>query len=117
MRFRMVSPEDRRTLAYIEVPQDSPIDPVQYYGKYVGIRASGRRIMQGVMPPVPIFTVKEIVVQDPLARKAGTGEAQESGPTPSEVAPPASQPAVEVNLPEPAPTAAGTTSQPAGSSK
>ena len=116
MRFRMVSPEDRRTLAYIEVPQDSPIDPVQYYGKYVGIRASGRHIMQGVMPPVPIFTVKEIVVQDPLARKAG-GEAREASPPQSEVAPPASQPAAEVNLPEPAPTAAGTTSQPAGSGK
>ena len=91
-------------LAYIEAPQGSPIDPVQYYGKYVGIRASGRQMMPGVMPPVPIFTVKEIVVQDPLAHKAGAGEAREASPPQSEVAPPASQPA-----------AAGATSQPAGS--
>jgi hypothetical protein len=102
-RFRVVSPEDRRTLAYIEVPQGSPIDPVQFYGKYVGIRVSGRQMMPGVMPPVPIFTVKEIVVQDPLARKAGSGEAREASPPQSEVAPPASQPA------------AGATSQPTGS--
>jgi hypothetical protein len=106
-------------LAYIEVPQGSPIDPMQYYGKYIGVRASGRQMMQGVMPPLPIYTIKEIVVQDPLARKAGAGEARETSPPQSEVAPPASQPQAAGNLPEPSPTpsAAGATSQPTGSGK
>lgn len=64
-RWRVVDPKTERTLAYIELPSGSPIDPVQYYGKYVGIRASERRFLKNALPPVPIFVVKEITVQDP----------------------------------------------------
>ncbi|NLX14823.1 MAG: SH3 domain-containing protein [Phycisphaerales bacterium] len=70
-RWRIVDPETDRTVAYIELPQGSPIDPVQYYGNYVGIRASSRRLMTGTVPPVPIFTVAEIEVMDPRARQDG----------------------------------------------
>ena len=66
-RWRVVDPKTERTLAYIEVPAGSPIDPVQYYGKYVGIRASERSFLRNTLPPVPIFVVQEISVQDPSA--------------------------------------------------
>jgi len=65
-RWRVVAPEGTpqagRTLAYIELSPGSPIDLVQYYGKYVGIRASERRMLKGTIPPVPIYTVREITV-------------------------------------------------------
>lgn len=64
-RWRVVDPKTDRTLAYVEVPAGSPIDPVQYYGKYVGIRASEQRFLRDTLPPVPIFVVREITVQDP----------------------------------------------------
>jgi hypothetical protein len=66
-RWRIVEPGavPPKTLAYIELPEGSPIDPVQYYGKYVGIRAISQRIPSGTAPPVPIYTVEEIRVQDP----------------------------------------------------
>ncbi|MBP7933215.1 MAG: SH3 domain-containing protein [Phycisphaerae bacterium] len=66
-RWRVVDPKTDRTLAYIEVPAGSPIDPVHYYGKYVGIRASEQRFLQNTLPPVPVFVVREITVQDPAA--------------------------------------------------
>ncbi len=87
-RWRVVSPDDR-TIAFIEVPQGSPIDPVQYYGKYVGIRASAQQMMQSTSPPVPIYTVKEILVQDPMAAR----KAEMAVNKPPVVPAPASQPA------------------------
>jgi|GEM_PF-732932 len=69
-RWRVVDTADNRTLAYIEVSEGSPIDPVQYYGKYVGIRASERRLLRGTIPPAPIYTVEEIQVLDPAAPSA-----------------------------------------------
>jgi hypothetical protein len=94
-RWRIVSmdPEVRKTLAYIEIPPGSPIDPVQYYGKYVGIRASARRLMRGTIPPVPIYTVEEIAVLDPSGKIRKTGRARPSAtgasgsPAPSAVNP------------------------------
>lgn len=96
-RWRVVEPSagySARTIAYIELPPDSTIDPTSYYGKYVGIRASARNILRESNPPIPIYTVAEIVVLD---RESGAGRvsgtsayASPTGPT---VKPPASQPA------------------------
>lgn len=100
-RWRLVDPANGKTVAYIEVAKDSPIDPVQYYGKYVGIRAAGRKVMQGTIPPLPIYTVQEIVVLDPgsqseppkpAAARAG-GSAWSASPESPAIAPPTSQPA------------------------
>jgi len=94
-RWRVVDPEDGRTLAYIELAQGSPIDPVQYYGKYIGIRASERRMLSGALSPIPLYTIQEIVVQDPASRSkssGGGGTVLSASPLPSAVAAPASQP-------------------------
>ncbi|HOB73223.1 MAG TPA: hypothetical protein PKG54_01740 [Phycisphaerae bacterium] len=84
-----------RTLAYIELPPGSPINPVDYYGKYVGIRASARQVLSDANPPIPIYTVSEIVVLDADSRSPGRvgGSTAYASPTGPSVAPPASQPA------------------------
>lgn len=64
-RWRVVNPDNGRIICYIEVPPGSPIDPVQFYGKVVAIRASSYQLMTGAVPPVPIYTVREIQVIDP----------------------------------------------------
>ncbi|HSW44897.1 MAG TPA: hypothetical protein VLM89_04945, partial [Phycisphaerae bacterium] len=102
-RWRVVSPGERRTLAYIEVPESSPIDPVLFYGKYVGIRASTRRMTENTTPPLPLLTVQEIVVLDPLARKAAF--ASENPPAVPVSENESSQPATEMTPAEPAPAA------------
>ncbi len=70
-RWRIVgregSPQAGRTLAYLELEPGSTINPVEYYGKYVGVRSSGRRMLEGTIPPVPIFTIREIAVLDPAS--------------------------------------------------
>ena len=88
-RWRVVDPSNDRTLAYIEVPEGSPIDPVQYYGKFVAIRASARELLHGTVPPVPIYTVSEITVQDP-ATAAMPGRTMEASGQP-QLVPPASE--------------------------
>jgi hypothetical protein len=100
-----------RTLAYIEIPENSTIDPTLYVGKDVGIRAGKRRYIRDAIPPIPIYTVEQIVVMDqaggrgaPSTRPAGPGasESRDQGrsnravvasPDSTRVAPPASQPA------------------------
>lgn len=66
-----------RTLAYIELPEGSTIDPTMYYDKYVGIRARSHHVPSGGgIPPVIVYTVDEIVELDP-----GTGELPGAGAT------------------------------------
>jgi len=100
-RWRLVDPAKNKTVAYLEVAKDSPIDPVQYYGKYVGIRAASRKVMRGTIPPLPIYTVREIVVLDPQNRAGSPtpaaartgGSARSASPESPAVAAPTSQPA------------------------
>ena len=96
-RWRIVDPNRNATTAYIELPPGSPIDPVQYYGKYVGIRASARRMQQGTTPPLPIFTVQEIVVLDRQApsQVSASVEVPVALPTEAVAEPPATQPATQ----------------------
>jgi len=93
-RWRIVgregTPQAGRTLAYLEVEPGSTIDPVQYYGKYVGVRATGRRMLEGTIPPVPIYTIREINVLDPNRPEEITRAAMASPPA-TNVAP-ATQP-------------------------
>jgi len=61
-RYRIIDPSSRPavTLAYIEVPQGKQLDEDLLLGRYVGIRASGKRIQQGVVRPVPVFLVDDV---------------------------------------------------------
>ncbi len=95
-RWRIVEPgvSPARTLAYIEVPPGSPIDPVQYYGRYVGIRASARRLLPGTMPPVPIYTVEEIKILDRAEQsKRAPDSPATASPLPPEATTSSTQPA------------------------
>ncbi|MCL2330866.1 MAG: hypothetical protein FWC56_06155, partial [Phycisphaerae bacterium] len=64
-RWRLVDPKTGRGIAYLELPKNSSIDPVQYYGKYVGIEAISYELQRGTVPPLPIYMVKNIRVMDP----------------------------------------------------
>lgn len=97
-RWRIVDPAQSKTIAYIELPADSPIDPVQYYGKYVGVRASAHQVLAGTTPPLPVYTVREIVLLGETQRQSDlSGETpdimQAASPAPSRLASPSSQPA------------------------
>jgi len=97
LRWRVVDPASTNTLAYIELPENSAINPVDYYGKNVGIRASARRVSRATIPPLPIYTVDKIVLLDEKDKKGQTQEvkreAKITSPKPIEVAAPSSQPA------------------------
>jgi hypothetical protein len=95
-RWRIVDPEGgatARTLAYIELPPGSAIDPVAFYGKMVGIRASSWRVSNAI-PPIPIYTVSEIVVLDRDSDGSSRvgGSTAYASPNGRSVPPPASQP-------------------------
>lgn len=65
-RYRIVAPDSKetvpRTLAYVEIDPQSKIDPLAYLGRYVGVRARGRRLLEGSVDPVVVYTAAEIVV-------------------------------------------------------
>ena len=63
-RYRLVDPTARRerTIAYVEVRPNSSIDIPSFLGRYVGVRAAGRRLQTGGIQPVPIYVLGEIVL-------------------------------------------------------
>lgn len=76
-RLRLVDPAltPPRTVAYVEIPPGVTLNLQEYVGRYVGIRASSRRVPPGGVDPVPIYVVSEmIMLQRPEAREvAGDG--------------------------------------------
>ncbi len=66
-RWRLVDPKSDRTIAYLELPPGSPIDPVQFYGRFVGVKATSYELLHGTVPPLPVYVVSDIEVQDPNA--------------------------------------------------
>lgn len=95
-RWRLVDPKTNRTIAYLELAPGSPIDMVQYYGKYVGVRATSYQLMHGTVPPLPVYVVNRIEVQDPdrPTRSGGVRKEVIASPGPRLVDVPASQPSV-----------------------
>jgi SH3-like domain-containing protein len=83
-RWRVVEPgvTPAKTLAYIEVPEGSSINPSEYERKYVAIKAEVRKQIRDTAPPVPIYLVREISVAEPPARGTPPAGAmtQPSGP-------------------------------------
>lgn len=104
-RWRLVDPKTTRTLAYIELAPDSSLDPVQYYGKYVGVRATSYQLLHGTVPPLPVYVINSIEVQDPNAPKTEVIRREAiASPEPRLVEVPASQPSVS-KAPETRPAA------------
>lgn len=68
-RYRLVDPaaSEPRTLGYVELPPDSPIEVADFLGKYVGVRASFKRLLGDSVNPVPIYVADELVVMQPGA--------------------------------------------------
>ncbi len=105
-RWRVIDtasdPKNPNTIAYLEVPEGSSIDPARYYGQHVGIKATSHKILRGTIPPVPIYTVREIVMNPPPEQRDEilSTKAQSASPVPVIVSAPTSQPsgAQEVNI-------------------
>ena len=84
-RYRLVDPDETpvRTLAYIEIPRNSGVDPLPLLGRYVGINEASRTYHHGLVDAVPIIVPAEIVIIDRPTRM--TEElGQEQGETPAE---------------------------------
>lgn len=66
-RYRLIDPgaERDRTLAYVEIPQELPLNVEEFVGKYVGVRASERRLQQGGVNPIPIYIATELILMQP----------------------------------------------------
>ena len=63
-RYRLLDPNKdvTRTLAYVEIPPDSPIDVTKYLGRRVGVRARTKQLKVDSVDPVPIIVADELVL-------------------------------------------------------
>lgn len=107
-RWRLVDPKTSRTIAYFELAAGSTLDPVQFYGKYVGVRATSYQLLHGTVPPLPVYVVTSIEVQDPAKATPSRHDVIRrealASPEPRLVDVPASQPSVS-RTPETQPAA------------
>jgi len=115
-RYRIVDPNSApaKTLAYVEVPPGKEFSPDAYLGRFVGVRATGRRLQQGVVRPIPIFLLGEaevlnesdVLVQAPAGARsyavpgkglenADTEAEEEASPAQEEPAPKEKAPSAE----------------------
>ena len=69
-RLRLIEPSSapERTIGYVEIPLNSPLEVDRFIDRYVGVRAGNIRLMEGGVDPVLIYVAKELVLLD-----AGTG--------------------------------------------
>lgn len=72
-RYRLVDPKSpkTRTIGYIEISPQSTIQIEDFVGRYVGVRASAKRIQTGGVNPVPIYIASELIVLQPDAVSRG----------------------------------------------
>ncbi len=84
-RFRLVdtSMSPPRTVAYIEIPRGSPIDPEAYIGRTVGVRADSKTPLRDTVDPICVIVPSEIVVIRELEE---TGQPVEPTTQPAETA-------------------------------
>ena len=61
-----------RTIGYVDIPADAEMDVSALLGRYVGVRASQKRLLAGGVNPIPIFLAKELVLLD--SDLEGTGK-------------------------------------------
>jgi hypothetical protein len=71
-RYRLVDPAGTvpRTLCYLEFPPECPLNPQDFIGRKVGVRASGRRTQSGDVDPISIFFVSDLVLLDQITSAA-----------------------------------------------
>ncbi len=65
-RYRLVdtSAPTERTIGYVDIPADTEINVSALLGRYVGVRASQKRLMAGGVKPIPVFLARELVLLD-----------------------------------------------------
>ena len=65
-RYRLVdtSAPTERTIGYVDIPADAEMDVNALLGRYVGVRASQKRLLAGGVNPIPIFVAREVVLLD-----------------------------------------------------
>jgi len=63
-RYRLVDTTGpvERTIGYVEIPPGSTITVDAYLGRYVGVRASAKRLQQGGVGAVPIFVAGDLTL-------------------------------------------------------
>lgn len=76
-RYRLVDPRESpaRTIAYVEIPRNSPINPNLYEGRYVGVVAERRFYQEGTVEAVEVFVPRSItILQEPAMELAPEDE-------------------------------------------
>jgi SH3-like domain-containing protein len=75
-RYRLVDPSapTERTIGYVEIPEGSNIEVGDFLGRYVGVRASAKRLQSGGVDPVPIFVAGELVLLNPATTTGGVAD-------------------------------------------
>jgi hypothetical protein len=66
-RLRLIDPQSSppRTIGYVELTGELKEKAEEFVGKYVGVRASDKRLQVGGVNPVPIYVAAEIVLLTP----------------------------------------------------
>lgn len=81
-RYRLVDPRSsyHRTLAYVVIPEDSSINPDDFLGRYVGVRAIEKKLQTGLVDPVPVYVAAEIIAIEDSAVGLDNASANSAGP-------------------------------------
>ncbi len=69
-RYRIVDPDSEgmipKTIAYVEIDPQSNIDPEAFLGRYVGVRARSKHLLEGSVDPMVVYTAAEIAILEEL---------------------------------------------------
>jgi hypothetical protein len=77
-RYRIVDVDEggQRTIAYIEIEPDSTINPQEFLGRHVGVRARAKRLIEGTAEPIVVYSAAEIIIlEQPPADEASVSAA------------------------------------------
>ncbi len=70
-RYRLVDPDSTgmipRTIAYVEIDPQSEIDPMAFLGRYVGVRARSRHLLESTVDRMVVYIAAEIVILEEVA--------------------------------------------------
>jgi hypothetical protein len=63
-RYRLVDPDvdETRTVCYVDIPRDSPIDITRFLGRRVGVFARTKQFRTDSIDPVPILVATDLVL-------------------------------------------------------
>ncbi len=70
-RYRLIDPDSTgmipRTIAYVEIDPQSEIDPQAFLGRYVGVRARSRHLLESTVDRMLVYRAAEIVILEEVA--------------------------------------------------